>query len=116
MTIFRTLVVALTSLWRGAVVSAPTEKKGPTRIHVLVIDDEPLARARMRTLIADHPDIEIVGECGNGAEAILAIEKHSSDRWLRGSGRSISPTCGSSPSMSLRSSAGIGMPRSSSIR
>ena len=46
-------------------------------IRALVVDDEPLARARMRTLIADHPDIEIVGECGNGADAILAIEKHT---------------------------------------
>jgi len=60
-------------------VSAATEKKDPARIRALVVDDEPLARARMRTLIADHPDLEIVGECGNGADAILAIEKHSPD-------------------------------------
>ena len=57
--------------------SAATEKQTSTMIRALVVDDEPLARARMRTLIADHPDIEIVGECGNGADAILAIEKHA---------------------------------------
>ena len=57
--------------------NAPTNAAAAVR--VLVVDDEPLARARMRTLIADHPDIEIVGECGNGADAILAIEKHSPD-------------------------------------
>ena len=57
--------------------SPATEKQTSTMIRALVVDDEPLARARMRTLIADHPDIEIVGECGNGADAILAIEKHT---------------------------------------
>jgi two-component system LytT family response regulator len=65
-------------------VTAPADRtNAPTNaaaaVRVLVVDDEPLARARMRTLIADHPDIEIVGECGNGADAILAIEKHSPD-------------------------------------
>jgi len=58
-------------------VSAATEKQTTPMIRALVVDDEPLARARMRTLIEDHPDVEIIGECGNGAEAILAIEKHS---------------------------------------
>ncbi len=59
--------------------NAAAEKRDPARIRALVVDDEPLARARMRTLIADHPELEIVGECGNGADAILAIEKHSPD-------------------------------------
>ena len=59
--------------------SAATPKEAPAMMRALVVDDEPLARARMRTLIADHPDIEIVAECGNGADAILAIEKHAPD-------------------------------------
>jgi two-component system LytT family response regulator len=58
-------------------VSAASDKKLPAMVHALVVDDEPLARARMRTLLADHPDVEIVAECGNGADAILAIEKYS---------------------------------------
>ena len=54
-----------------------TGKRIPAMVRALVVDDEPLARARMRTLLADHPDVEIVAECGNGADAILAIEKHA---------------------------------------
>ena len=57
--------------------STATEKQASDRIRALVVDDEPLARARMRTLLADHPDVDIVGECGNGADAIIAIDKHA---------------------------------------
>src|SRR6185369_2866018 len=45
-----------------------------TRIRALVIDDEPLARAMLREMLAGDPDVEIVGECSNGREAIEAIE------------------------------------------
>ena len=34
-----------------------------TSTRVLIVDDEPLARERLRTLLADEPDIEVVGEC-----------------------------------------------------
>ena len=37
------------------------------------MDDEPLARARVRELLGGHADVEVVGECGNGREAIAAI-------------------------------------------
>lgn len=53
------------------------DTKTPAMVRALVVDDEPLARARMRTLLADHPDVQIIAECGNGADAILAIEKLS---------------------------------------
>lgn len=43
------------------------------RIRTLIADDEPLARERLRALLARHADIEIVGECTNGADAIDAI-------------------------------------------
>ena len=45
-----------------------------TRIRALVIDDEPLARAMIREMLADDPDVDIVGECSNGREAIEAVE------------------------------------------
>jgi two-component system, LytTR family, response regulator len=46
------------------------------RIHALIVDDEPLARDRIRTLLAREPDIEVVGECATGATAIDAILEH----------------------------------------
>jgi len=42
-------------------------------MRVLIVDDEHLARALLREFLADHPDVEIVGECANGFEAVKAI-------------------------------------------
>ena len=43
------------------------------KVRTLVIDDEPLARERVRALLMEHADIEIIGECGDGREAVEAI-------------------------------------------
>jgi DNA-binding response OmpR family regulator len=43
------------------------------RIRALIVDDEPLARARLRALLAQHADVQLVGECADGGEAIEAI-------------------------------------------
>lgn len=42
-------------------------------MRVLIVDDEHLARALLREYLADHADVEIVGECANGFEAVKAI-------------------------------------------
>src|SRR5215475_15898061 len=39
-------------------------------IRVLIVDDEPLARKRLRELLKDAHEIAVVGECANGAETI----------------------------------------------
>jgi two-component system LytT family response regulator len=36
----------------------------------LIVDDEPIARERVRRLLANEPDIEIAGECSDGEEAV----------------------------------------------
>jgi two-component system, LytTR family, response regulator len=43
------------------------------RITCLLVEDEVLARLALRQALASHPEIEIVGECGHGAEALQAI-------------------------------------------
>jgi two-component system, LytTR family, response regulator len=43
-------------------------------IRTLLVDDEPLAREGMRMHLADQDDVEIVGESGDGEEAVQAIE------------------------------------------
>lgn len=48
-------------------------------IRVLIVDDEPLARERIRTLLAEEQDVEIVGECVNGTEALAAIAEKLPD-------------------------------------
>lgn len=47
--------------------------------RVLIVDDEELARARVRELLADHPDFELRGECANGLEALEHIEREPVD-------------------------------------
>ena len=42
-------------------------------IRTLIVDDEALARERIRTLLSDDPEIEIVGECPDGEEAVKTI-------------------------------------------
>lgn len=49
------------------------------KIKTLIVDDEPLARDRVRRFLRDEPDIEIIGECGNGAEAIQTIKQSKPD-------------------------------------
>ncbi|HZF97282.1 MAG TPA: hypothetical protein VEY92_03375, partial [Pseudoxanthomonas sp.] len=44
-------------------------------IRTLVVDDEPLARRGLELRLAAHPDIEIVGQCGDGAAAIAAVHR-----------------------------------------
>lgn len=48
-------------------------------IRTLLVDDEPLAREGMRMQLADHADVEVIGESGDGEEAIHAIEKLQPD-------------------------------------
>jgi DNA-binding NarL/FixJ family response regulator len=39
-------------------------------IRVVLADDQPLVRAGLRVLIADTPDLDVVGEAGTGAQAV----------------------------------------------
>lgn len=49
------------------------------KIRTLIVDDEPLARRNLRLLLERDPQIEIVDECGNGREAVKAINELSPD-------------------------------------
>jgi two-component system LytT family response regulator len=50
-----------------------------SRIRTLIVDDEPIARARVLSLLGDEPDIDVVGECSNGPQAVSAITEKSPD-------------------------------------
>jgi two-component system LytT family response regulator len=43
------------------------------------VDDEPLARSNLAVLLRLDPEIEIVGECGSGAEALTVIRRAQPD-------------------------------------
>ena len=49
------------------------------KIRTLIVDDEPLGRERIRTLLADDQEIEIIEECPDGRRAVAAIERSKPD-------------------------------------
>jgi two-component system, LytTR family, response regulator len=49
------------------------------KIKTLIVDDEPLARDRVKRFLREESDIQIVGESGNGAEAIKFIKAERPD-------------------------------------
>ena len=44
-------------------------------ISTIIVDDEPLARERIRSLLKDEPDMEVVAECADGAQALKETQK-----------------------------------------
>jgi two-component system LytT family response regulator len=48
-------------------------------MRVLLVDDEPLARDSLRVILAAEPDVDIVGEYGNGTDAVAAIRDLAPD-------------------------------------
>lgn len=48
-------------------------------IRCLIVDDEPLSRQVLNGFVADHPDLELTGECKDALEAMSFLEKHEID-------------------------------------
>jgi two-component system, LytTR family, response regulator len=48
-------------------------------IRALIVDDEPPARTNLRVLLRSHAEIELIGECGSGMEAIAEIRTSKPD-------------------------------------
>ena len=42
-------------------------------LRTLIVDDEPLARERLKLLLHQEMDVEVIGECGNGIEALAFL-------------------------------------------
>jgi two-component system LytT family response regulator len=49
------------------------------KLRALIADDEPLARERIRALVADEPDVEVVAECSNGSQTLKAAQEQRPD-------------------------------------
>jgi two-component system LytT family response regulator len=48
-------------------------------IRTLIVDDEPLSRQRLRDLLAAEPDFTLLGECGDGLQAVAALAQQPCD-------------------------------------
>jgi two-component system LytT family response regulator len=49
------------------------------KIRALIVDDEPLAREGIQMRLKPEPDIEVIGECRNGREAVTVILRDAPD-------------------------------------
>jgi len=47
----------------------------PDAIRVLIVDDEPPARARLERMLAELPDVKVVGEAANGGDALAGAAR-----------------------------------------
>lgn len=57
----------------------PLAAKPDRPLRALVVDDEPLARSNLLTLLRAENDIELLGECGSGADALRDIRAKRPD-------------------------------------
>ncbi|MBA2259837.1 MAG: response regulator transcription factor [Acidobacteria bacterium] len=49
------------------------------KLRTVIVDDEPLARERLASLLSAEQDIEVVAQCRDGEEAVAALEQHTPD-------------------------------------
>ena len=49
------------------------------KLRAIIADDEPLARERIRSLLRDEPDVEVVAECAHGAETLKTVQDKRPD-------------------------------------
>jgi two-component system LytT family response regulator len=49
------------------------------KFSVLIVDDEPLARHGVVLRLRAHPDLDVIGECANGNDALEAIRQRKPD-------------------------------------
>ena len=51
----------------------------PAKIRVLIVDDEPLARRRIKSLLAHDSNVDVIGECSDGYKAVNSIGELNPD-------------------------------------
>ena len=59
--------------------TTPTPSPAPARVRVLVADDEAIARDGLCALLAADPEVEVVAQCADGAQAVKALREMHPD-------------------------------------
>lgn len=59
--------------------NVPAEAAPAAKIRVILADDHPVVRDGLANMIRQQPDMEVVGEAGDGEEAIALFEQHDPD-------------------------------------
>src|SRR5579884_1600345 len=55
------------------------EVEVPAKIRILIADDHPIFRAGLRALLEAQPDMQVIGEAGNGQEAVARARQLQPD-------------------------------------
>src|SRR5512143_2612346 len=50
-----------------------------SRTRIVLVDDHEVVRLGLRTLLNDEPDMQVVGEAGTAADAVIAVERLKPD-------------------------------------
>lgn len=48
-------------------------------IRIMIVDDHPILRAGLKTLLSEHPDMLVAGEAGTGSEAVKMVQQAEYD-------------------------------------
>src|SRR5262249_8589419 len=62
--------------------NSPSEVTMAAEIRAIIADDEPLARRKLRILLAAETGVQVVAECTDGEQTIQALKKHKPDLLL----------------------------------
>ena len=54
------------------------------KIRAFIVDDEQLARQRVRLLLNEEPDVEVIGESEDGFEAVDQVRRPNASRYVLG--------------------------------
>lgn len=56
-----------------------TDSNAGQCIRILIVDDHPVVRQGLKSLLAGHPDLQVVGEAENGAQVLPFLTSHETD-------------------------------------
>lgn len=56
-----------------------SEPANPSPVRVVIADDHPMFRFGLRAALAASPDLEVIGEAGDGAQLCQLVEQHHPD-------------------------------------